>query len=257
MISDVIIDKSINSFTHSISFNIYLMRLFLWIVLWASFCLGFIWIIDPYGVSPLEINLPGINTYKAKRLDIDRLIKPYEVWRYQPKTIFIGTSRIHKSIDPSIFDNTHFAPAYNAAIPASTLAQNIDNIEQFIKLDHHIKYIFAELYLYNFTGQVQESMPKTWSHFLKDYAALEMSTDAFFAAFQTIIANKQNGPISAHITKQGHWVPSSDFNPGTTFSDAVYIQTVLSWERAGKMSLQLRALQSLDRIVDIAHNHGI
>ncbi len=235
----------------------YIAKLFLFIITLFFFMLGFIWVIDPYGISPIQIKIPGINSDKPKRLDIDRLIKPYEVWRYQPKTIFVGTSRIHKSIDPAVFDHTDFAPAYNAAIPASTLAQNLDNIEQFLRLDPHIKDIFAELYLYNFTGQAQESAPKTWRQFFTDMIPLQMSTDAFFAAIQTIIVNKKNDSVPAQIAKRGQWVPSSDFNPATTFSDSLYIQTVLSWDRAAKMSLQASALQSLDRIVALARSHGI
>lgn len=235
----------------------FLLQLFLWMLIWIVALLAFIWIIDPYGVSPLNINLPGINTYKPKRINIDRLIKPYEVWRYQPKTIFLGTSRIHESIDPAVFDHTHFAPAYNAAIPASTLAQNIDNIEQYIKLDPHVKDIFAELFLYNFTGQPQESHPKTWQQLFNDIVSLQISSDAFYAATQTIHANIKGGPVPAHIAKRGHWVPASDFNPATTFTDSLYIQTVLSWDRAAKLSLQSSAMASLDRIVALARQHGI
>ncbi len=235
----------------------YVSKLFLWMLIWFGGLLAFIWIIDPYGVSPIHIKLPGINTYKPKRINIDRMIKPYEVWRYQPKTIFLGTSRIHESIDPSVFDHTRFAPAYNAAIPASTLAQNLDNIEQFIKLDPHLKHIFAELFLYNFTGQAQESRQKTWQQFFNDYVSLQMSSDAFTAAIQTIHTNIKHGPVPAHIAKRGHWVPASDFNPATTFADSLYIQTVLSWDRAAKMSLQPSAMASLDRIVALARRHGI
>ncbi len=83
--------------------------------------LAFTLLIDPYGVSPVHATIQGVNALKPKRLDIDRLIKPYEVWRYQPKTVFLGTSRIHQSIDPSVLDGTRFAPAYNASIPASSL----------------------------------------------------------------------------------------------------------------------------------------
>lgn len=235
----------------------YLTSLFKWIALWAIATVAFIWIINPYGVSPVQINLPGINTQKPKRLDIDRLIKPIEVWRYQPKTILLGTSRIHESIDPTVFNNSPYAPAYNAAIPASTLAENADHIEQYLKLDTNVKDIFIELFLYNFTGQAQVSTPKTWEQFFRNLASLEISFDALIDSIKTIYANKQEGPITAHIAKEGYWIPSSDFNPATTFSDAINIQTVISWDRAAKMSLQADAFKSLDRIVNLARDHGI
>ena len=101
----------------------YLRALALSLAGWLSLYLIFTWTIDPYGVSPARFSLPGINALKPKRLDIDRLIKPYEVWRYQPRTIFLGTSRAHQSLDPSVLDGTRFAPAYNASMPAGSLAE--------------------------------------------------------------------------------------------------------------------------------------
>lgn len=158
---------------HTFISSYFITQLFLFIIGWAICLIGFIWIIDPYGVSPIQINMSHINTYKPKRLDIDRLIKPYEVWRYQPKTIFIGTSRTQQSMNPTLLNNTSLAPAYNAAIPASTLAENAENIEQFLKLDPHIQDIFIELFLYNFTGQGQASTPKTWKDFINNAVSLQ------------------------------------------------------------------------------------
>ena len=235
----------------------YTIQLFIIFLLWFCLFLGFNLIIDPYGVSPIQLKLHDININKPHRIDIDRMIKPYEVWRYQPKTIFIGTSRIHESINPTIFNETQYAPAYNAAIPASTLSQNFDNIEQFLKLAPSVKYIFAELFLYNFTGQPQHSSKKTWKQFITDYLALLFSPDTFLASIDTLIKNFKHGPLTAHIAKEGHWVPSSDFNPAATFSDSLYIQTVLSWNRAAKLKLQDSAFKSLDRVTALAHERGI
>ena len=50
-------------------------------IMFAAY-LAFTSIVDPYGVSPLRLTLPGLNAVKPKRLAIDRLIKPYEVWRF-------------------------------------------------------------------------------------------------------------------------------------------------------------------------------
>ena len=77
---------------------VYLFWLFSAAAAWATLTAAFVWAIDPYGVSPVRITWEGVNALKPKRLDIDRLIKPYEVWRYQPRTVFLGTSRIHQAI---------------------------------------------------------------------------------------------------------------------------------------------------------------
>ncbi len=123
---------------------------------WALALLAFTLLIDPYGVSPVHATIQGVNALKPKRLDIDRLIKPYEVWRRQPQTVFLGTSRIHQSIDPSVLDGTRFAPAYNASIPASSLSLNITHLDNYLRLDPSLKTVFVELFVYNFLGQGAE-----------------------------------------------------------------------------------------------------
>ncbi len=238
----------------------YLVKLFFFTFFWLIPITLFICIVDPYGVSPIQINLLGLNTHKPFRLDIDRVIKPYEVLRYQPKTIFLGTSRIQQSIDPSIFDGTHFAPAYNAAIPASKLEENFGNIEQYLKLDHHIKDIFIELFLYNFTTPQPERATKTWSEFFNSNISLLLSTDAVIDSVKTIILNQDNYKTSyspAHIAKLGYRIPNNDFNPADTFSDDLFTRTVLGWDKAAKLQLQPSAMQALDNIVAIARRNNI
>src|SRR6266487_3955526 len=78
----------------------YLRALALSLAAWLSLYLIFTWTIDPYGVSPIRLEFPRINALKPKRTDIDRILKPYEVWRYQPRTIFLGTSPGEISFGP-------------------------------------------------------------------------------------------------------------------------------------------------------------
>ena len=84
----IVEENLISQANNSLIAKNYMRRLSLLMFGWLLIILGFIWIIDPYGVSPIHIHLPGINTLKPERIDIDRLIKPYEVWRDQPKTIY-------------------------------------------------------------------------------------------------------------------------------------------------------------------------
>ena len=69
----------------------------------------------------MHVSWSGINEHKPKRRDIDRFIKPYDVWRYQPRTVFLGSSRILQAIDPSLLDGTRFAPAYTAGLATKRL----------------------------------------------------------------------------------------------------------------------------------------
>ena len=235
----------------------YLSKLFFWMLAWMILLFIFIGIIDPYGVSPIKIHLRGINVYKPNRLDIDRLIKPYEVWLYQPRTIFMGTSRIHQSIDPAVFDGTSFAPAYNASIPASTLAENEAHIEQFLKLDPHIKDIFIELFFYNFIQGTGAPVTKSWQEWIGNTLSLQMSSDALVDALHTIASNRRENSMPAHIAPRGYRIQYSGFNPASTFNPSVFIHTVIGWNRASKMVLQPSALHNLDRILQFAKAHHI
>jgi hypothetical protein len=75
-----------------------------------------------------------VDAVKPKRLAIDRLIKPYEVRRDQPRSVFLGTSRFHQAIDPADLDGTRFSPAYNASIPGGSLGEMAALLEQFFEL---------------------------------------------------------------------------------------------------------------------------
>jgi hypothetical protein len=166
--------------------NSYLRWLIAGLVIWTCVFFSVTWVIDPYGVSPVRVTIPRINEYKVKRVDIDRIIKPYEVWRFQPKTVFLGTSRIHQSIDPTELDGTRFAPAYNASIPASSLGLNISHPKQYIDLNKNLKTVVIELFLYNFLGQGQDHPPKDFNEFLRNSFNLHISNDAFWASIQTL-----------------------------------------------------------------------
>ncbi len=224
--------------------------------IWFLIILSFIWVIDPYGVSPVHIPLTGINTLKPERIDIDRLIKPYEVWRDQPKTVFLGTSRIHQSIDPSTLDNTEFAPAYNAAVPASSLSQNAANIEEYFRLDKNLQYVFIELFIYNFIFPQPEDPKKTFSDFLRTSTSLTFSADVLISAFKTLNFNKSSLPVGPYISPLGNWIRPEAFSTKDTFNQKLYIDNIMNIHKViPDMIIQPTAIDSLNRIVEICKKH--
>ena len=219
--------------------------------------LGLVWTIDPYGVSPIRFEWPGINAVKPKRVDIDRLIKPYEVWSRQPRTVFLGTSRIHQSIDPSVLDGTQFAPAYNASIPASTLSENAAHLEQFLWFNPHIEHVFVEIFLYNLL-QPQPPVPsKSLVNSAQGAAALLFSTGALFASAQTIAANQSEDPSAPYVAPAGYRILPAVQRTEHTFSPHLYTDVIL---RAHKdipgLLIQPSAIAALDRIVELCRVHG-
>jgi hypothetical protein len=182
----------------------YLRALALGVAVWLGLFLALTWTIDPYGVSPLRLSLPGINALKPKRLDIDRLIKPYEVWRYQPRTVFLGTSRVHQSIDPSVLDGTRFAPAYNAAMPAGSMDMNAAYLRQYIGLDRNLRTVVVELFLPNFIGAPRGAAPGTWSELARNAVTLLASADTLWDSASTLAYNAFSGRPVFQINPRGY-----------------------------------------------------
>ncbi len=173
----------------TINAPIFLRLLTASILFWAAIVFCLILLVNPYGVSVVNYSLRNFNAAKPKRIDIDRIIKPFEVAVHKPRTIFMGTSRIHRSIDPLVLDGTPFAPAYNASIPASTLIENANLLADFFGVDQNLKYVFIELYFYNFIHDQSEPAPRDAYWLARTSVSLFFSADAHLASLQTVFAN--------------------------------------------------------------------
>jgi len=238
----------------------YLVALVLGMGIWAGLLLAFIWIIDPYGVSPMHVTIAGINKIKLKRVNIDRIIKPYEVWRYQPRTIFMGTSRINESFDPAVLDGTPFAPAYNAAIPANEINEVYADLDQYLKFDSNLRVMFLEVFFYNFSRPVAAVHHRDFGRFIWDATALMFSETALSDATLTIGYNSVAGAnvIPAHTTPRGFWVPTTWFNTADTFNSKVFIETIIRIHaNIPDLQVQPTAFAALDHIVELCARHQV
>jgi hypothetical protein len=182
----------------------YLRALALSVAIWLGLVFLFTWTIDPYGVSPLRLSLQGMNAQKPKRLDIDRLIKPYEVWRYQPRTVFLGTSRMHQSLDPAVLDGTRFAPAYNASMPAGSMDMHAAYLRQYIQLDRSLRTVIVELFLPNFIGRPAGLEFGTWPEFIRNVVTLFGSADTLWDSATTLVYNVFSGRPTFQVSAGGY-----------------------------------------------------
>jgi hypothetical protein len=233
----------------------YLAALAFGAFLWGGLFLAFTWIIDPYGISPIRVSWHGVNQYKPKRRDIDRLIKPYEVWKYQPRTVFLGTSRIQQSIDPSVLDETPYAPAYNASIPANSLAMNVSYLRQYVRLDHQLRTVVVELFLSNFLGQQQEHASETFVEYARNAATLFLSADTLWASMQTLRYNRTISEPCHEITAGGYLYYPPGHNsqlPFDRFPAAI-------WKLKEGMGSQLdeSAFDSLRELISISREYDL
>lgn len=192
----------------------YLRALVLSLAAWLSLYLIFTWTIDPYGVSPIHLEFPRINALKPKRTDIDRILKPYEVWRYQPRTIFLGTSRANQSLDPSTLDGTRFAPAYNAAIPGgASMEMHAAYLKQYVGLDHNLRTVIIELFLPYMVG----GAPPTWADFIGNTVSLFASANTLWDSVATLAYNAVSGRPIHQIERAGYFYHPNRPDPQTLF----------------------------------------
>jgi hypothetical protein len=68
----------------------------------AALFAGSTLIIDPFGISPISVTIPSINTVKIARHNNDRLVKPFDAIARRPRTVIIGTSRVKQAFRPGV-----------------------------------------------------------------------------------------------------------------------------------------------------------
>jgi hypothetical protein len=109
--------------------------------------MGFNLLVDAIGISPLRIAIAGFNAAKPLRQEHDWIVKRYDVWRYRPTTIFMGSSRIKQTIDPKLAAGTTFAPAYNAGInDSANFAEVKAYLQYYLQTDKNLRHVFIEAF---------------------------------------------------------------------------------------------------------------
>src|SRR5262249_4292418 len=223
-----------------------------WVVLGIAFTL----IIDPYGVSPLDLSWPRINAIKLGRIDIDRSLKPYEVWRGQPRTVFLGSSISEQSIDPSVLDGTRFAPAYNAAIPNASVQTSLDYLEEYLELDRNLRIAIVELHLSDFIlGETGAGVKQTRFEFIRNSLGLFVSSDALWSAIITLDHNVRNGFQGHEIKPSGYVFRPSGLETQSGFDR--FAGFIWSGAAPTKFTLTERAIDLAVSLVHVARKHGV
>jgi hypothetical protein len=237
----------------------FLSHLGLSVAAWACAAAMFIAVIDPYGVSMLNLALPYINVLKPKRVDIDRLIKPYEVALRQPATVFLGTSRIHQSFDPSVLNGTAYAPAYNSAVPAASIPENIALLKQYAAIDRRLRHVFFEVFVYAFNDSSSEVANRGLSDVVADLPKMHFSSSAVVDTLLTIAYNIYSRSEPPSIAQGGFEIHEHAFDPSVYFVPHNFAQFVLDANQraGGKLRVYQSALDMLQQAQSFCDEKGI
>jgi hypothetical protein len=227
------------------------------IVGFVPLAIAFILVIDPYGVSPLGLSWPRINAIKLRRIDIDRALKPYEVWRDQPRTVFLGSSIAEQAIDPTALDGTRFAPAYNAAIPNGSIQSSLDCLKEYIGLNPRLSIAIVEVHLsdFIFLRNFADEKQTRWQ-FIANSVALFVSRHALWSAIETLAYNAKGEPPLYEIKPGGHvYRPLAGWQTKGAFDGF----PLFIWGTTDPMTAIVNegSLDLARRMVEVAREHGI
>jgi hypothetical protein len=103
-------------------------------------------------------------------------------------------------MDPTVMNQSLFAPAYNASVPASSVALNASYLRQYVELDPNLRSVVFELFFYQFIRSNSSSFidrqQQASLDIFSDAARLFLSRDTLLASITTIEHNvSKNVPV--------------------------------------------------------------
>jgi hypothetical protein len=222
---------------------------------------GFNLVIDPLGISPIQIQTE-LNTFKPLRNGNDRLVKRYDVDRLQPRTVFIGSSRIKQALDPSLLNGTIYGPAYNAGIDGEVDPSELEALLQHhLRADRNLRHVFIEVFATAALTlpAVRPLEPDRFLKRLNDWSTLLNSYGGLSYSWKTISYNLQLGAPPAgdirEVRENGFAPfpePTHHFSVFNVPNFATYIEVVPS----GK-NLFRSVAPALARLIDLCKSYEI
>jgi hypothetical protein len=214
---------------------------------------AFTLVIDPFGISPIHIEMSGVNTSKIERNERDRLIKPYEMLATWPQTIIVGTSRVKQGFDPDAAP-VALGRVYNAGIDALEMHEARTFIKQLLHSASPVKHIFLEVFPYQFgiiAGWPIKREPLSGADRIGDFASVTLSISAVMSSLRTIAAS-MNGPRS-DATRRNGYRPIGGPHPGPGFMHPSFPSLVT----IPALPLDFDAFRELDETIALCRHHGI
>ena len=180
--------------------------------------------IDPYGLYGL-MDLPGINTFKARAGQRAQAFKLSVLHRIRPSTVILGNSRAEVGFDPhhAVFTESS-APAVNLGIPGSGINTTVALLQHALTVTRpKVAVIGLDFLDARTNGHPDEDQLERDSlrrakatiserYGISDHVSSLASIDAFLDSLWTVWANRQT--YAAGLTASG-------FNPMRNYVDIV------------------------------------
>ena len=101
-------------------------------------------VVDPYGVWDV-CRIAGFNMGSTKSEQTEYMLKPIEVARQRPDTIFLGTSQVMYALDMEAYESATGKRAYNFGERGAALYESRRSLEHALAVDPELKEVYFGL----------------------------------------------------------------------------------------------------------------
>ncbi|MDJ0519629.1 MAG: hypothetical protein QNJ74_26325 [Trichodesmium sp. MO_231.B1] len=236
---------------------IFLLSVFLPVVTVGIFDI----IVDPYDVFNTP-NFLGINHSKPRKDNSDRLFKATDVIRIKPVTVFMGSSRTKRAIDPNHPALKNHQPAYNLALTKGNFYELRRYLEHAIANQKELDLVVIGLDFFMFNSLIGTRQSFSEQRLEKKYILLEdllnitFSLDALFASQETVIDSRKNLQNNIFDGENG-FIPYLNVDPKKTQSrfEKIMSNYYEGYHTTYQLSNQL--LDEFKKVVDLCKKNQI
>ncbi|MEB3342007.1 hypothetical protein [Okeania sp.] len=218
-------------------------------------------IVNPYDVFNTP-NFIGINHSKPRKDNNDRLFKATDIIRIKPVTVFLGSSRAKRALDPNhpALENHH--PAYNLSIDNPNIYELRRYLEHAITNQEKLGLVIIGLDFFTFNSfqenQVNFSENRLEKQHIsaKDFINITFSLDALLASKETIIDSRKTPANNLGYGENG-FMPELNVDPEKTQQRFNQLISYYVKHRYARYQLSAQFLDELKTIVDLSEKNQI
>ncbi len=219
-------------------------------------------IVDPIDILGMPI-IKGVNNYKVKQGSYLDVYKPYQVLRYKPEVVFIGTSRVYNSLKPQLQGYSD-DKVYNQGFSALSL-NDMEKYLDFIYKVNKPKKIFIGLDLFQFG---KDNFSNTKENFSQERLNKVVGSAGWRVTIEALKENFQVSNLLLDTIKESFkyndrrgtfdrgWRTVKGSNSHLNTNE--YYETLNSYSRRyGTWEYEEKAVYTFKRIIDTARENNV
>ena len=226
------------------------------------------YIVDPYGLYR-RIDSEGFNQQKEGVRSKIRLVKALELPLRKPKTLLLGSSRVHDGLNPDdiALNDSQFSPVYNLGIDMLRISEAAEYLQFAVNNSDIKRVIFGlDFFMFNSLKQSEAGFdPKLISsrpNALDYLKTTLISASALRDSVQTI-KQSMNQSSRREFLSNGYrpakmvFYGLSDYSALHYFTNFTFLSPKSNTKYYGEFTLQKKAILDFERILRICRDNKI